>query len=545
MEAVLGVLAAMVISMLSVGGFVHWAKLGVQNVQTAAAASQLIVFDKAAAQYVQDNAATIASTATANTPVTITAAMLSSAGYLPQGFTALNPWRQLYEVQVLQPTSGQLQALVTGQGGAAVSDPKQLMQVAAQAAAGGGGYIPYNDQMGDASMSPSNAYGAFGIWGPVSLADYTNPGAGHLASLLAFGNTQTNNDYLYRVQVPGHPELNAMQTDLSMTDTGGTKHNISGADVISAQSMQALSGGSLTTPSITTANGTVITWDQVPNGGVLSLKGANGTWVHLQSVNGTFTLVNSALTANLFTVDQSGNVVAAGSISAAGQIHATGTTSANCPSTGTCGVTSSDVYANNTVGVGPAGGSAAVQMSSNGDLTANDTIQAGSKVVLGTAFGSAVVGGSCSPNGEIAADADGSGQLLACQAGSWVAAGLPVGVVGSSCSIPGGLGQDNTGTGLVCQAGVWTLIQARMGSWVMMGSYYTQNGWWVPKPVCTGGSSPRILVGFGGTNTVNNSGTVNQSATDLGNGNWRVNILDGWGNGLPGYTLAQTYCAFD
>ncbi|WP_204278965.1 shufflon system plasmid conjugative transfer pilus tip adhesin PilV, partial [Klebsiella aerogenes] len=66
-------------------------------------------------------------------------------------------------------------------------------------------------------MSPSNANGAFGAW-QVNLgaSGFTNAGSGHVANLLAFTSQQSNANYLYRVSVPGHPELNAMQTDLSM-----------------------------------------------------------------------------------------------------------------------------------------------------------------------------------------------------------------------------------------------------------------------------------------------------------------------------------------
>ena len=534
MDAVVGYIIALTLSMLGVVGFEGWAKIGVQNVQTAAAASQLLVFDKAASQYVQDNASVLASTATSAVPVTVTPAMLVTAGYLPGGFSGTNPFGQTWQLQVLQPTSGHLQSLVTSQGGRAISNVTQLLQIAAQAGAQGG-FVPYANQSGDATMSPANAYGAFGAW-KISLANYANPGAGHIASLLAFTGAQANSSYLYRVAVPGQPQLNAMQTDLSMTDVGGTAHNITGANQISAQSLVALSDGGLGTPSVSMANGHVLAWNNVPEGGVLQLVDKSGTNVFVEAFNGMFRLVNSPFNAQLFSVDQSGNVVAAGDISTPQQIHAMGTTRASCPAGWGCGVTTWDMYANGSVGVGPAGGPISAQINNNGNISTISTILPGAVATLG---------GACSPNGLIAASANGSGQLLSCQAGVWVAAGLPVGVFGNACSVPGQLGQDSGGTGLVCQGGVWDAVQHRTGAWALMGSYYAQNGWWVQKPTCITNSVPRILVTFGGTNTVNNSGTVNQSATDLGNGYWRVNLLDGYGNGLPGYTLAQTYCAYD
>ena len=59
----------------------------------------------------------------------------------------------------------------------------------------------------------------------------------------------------------------------------------------------------------------------------------------------------------------------------------------------------------------------------NGYVGTTDTFTVGSRVILGTAFGAANVGWGCSPNGAIAANANGSGQVLACQGGSWQAMG--------------------------------------------------------------------------------------------------------------------------
>ncbi|SAL05229.1 type IV pilus biosynthesis protein [Caballeronia calidae] len=243
MVSFIATLVSIVISMLMFTGFVQWAQAGVANVMTAAAASQQVVIDKAAQQYVQDNGLTIAALATASTPTTISAQTLINAGYLPSGFSTTNVFGQLWQLQVLQPSSGVLQSVVFSTGGRAISDTRHLVQIAAQAGAQGG-FVPYAGQNGSASMSASNAYGAYGAW-TVPLTGFTNPGSGHLFSLLAFTNTQTNNSYLYRVQVANHPELNEMQTDLGMTDTGGTKHNVTGAATVTADTLQNSGGGQL------------------------------------------------------------------------------------------------------------------------------------------------------------------------------------------------------------------------------------------------------------------------------------------------------------
>ena len=49
-------------------------------------------------------------------------------------------------------------------------------------------------------------------------------------------------------------------------------------------------------------------------GGTIQLMGNNGTNIYLENLNGTFRLVNSPWTAQLFYVDQSGNTVAAGNV---------------------------------------------------------------------------------------------------------------------------------------------------------------------------------------------------------------------------------------
>lgn len=513
MDAIVGFIAALTLSMLSLVGFSHYAQMGVKNVQTAALASQNRIMNQAVSQYVEDNAAALSSTLPVGgtTPQTISLATLQAAGYLPASFAATNPFGQTWQAQVLQPTAGQLQTIVEATGGSAITDTAQLTGAAAQVGAEGG-FVPYADQGGDASMQPTVAAGAYGAWKiNLSGSGFTNPGSGHPVSLLAFTNLQTNANYLYRVQIPGQPQLNAMQTDLSMTGSNGVKNNLTGANVISAQSLAALNDGTQAVPSVTMANGKVVSWHQVGAGGVLGLVGDNGQAVYLESNNGTFSLVNSALGANLMTVDQSGNVVAAGSGAFGGNVTAGGN-----------GAFGGSVTA---AGVGTFGGSVTTagyyQFSGSGAVKAS----------------------TCSTTGAMAQNADGSGQILSCQQGLWLPAGVAIGSVGQSCSTQGGIGQDTSGNGLICQSGAWEPVQARMGAWAMEGSYYTQNGSVVSKPTCLNGATPSIIITPGAANTVNSSGSVNFYATDNGS-SWTVNMVDGNGNALQGYALSQTYCGY-
>jgi hypothetical protein len=100
--------------------------------------------------------------------------------------------------------------------------------------------------------------------------------------------------------------------------------------------------GNLTVPgTLTAAGGRVVAWNQVTQGGVLQLQGANDTNIYLQSLNGKFRLVNSPFTSEIFSVDQSGNVVASGRVTAGEyvQINGTATEGASCSPDGLVGRT--------------------------------------------------------------------------------------------------------------------------------------------------------------------------------------------------------------
>lgn len=89
-----------------------------------------------------------------------------------------------------------------------------------------------------------------------------------------------------------------------------------------------------------------------------------------------------------------------------------------------------DVNAQNALTVGPASGyggnwgaNSAGNSSQTGNAYVGGQVTANYDATLGTAGGSANIGWGCSPNGAIAANANGSGQVLACQGGSWQAMG--------------------------------------------------------------------------------------------------------------------------
>lgn len=231
MSAVLGVLFAVLFGMAAMPALIKYEQTGADNAKVAATAQQLKQMDDAVQGFVQTNFATIKTTATASVPYGISVAALQTAGYLPAGFASLNPYGQTWAAQVLQPSAGNLQALVLSSGGIAIGATK-LAQIASQTGSQGG-FVPYAGQFAIApgtGMSNANAYGVYGGW-QVSLIGYTNPGSGHLVGLNYFNNGSLTNSYLYRNAVPGNPGLNTMNTPLIMAavQTTGSACTTAGA----------------------------------------------------------------------------------------------------------------------------------------------------------------------------------------------------------------------------------------------------------------------------------------------------------------------------
>ncbi|CAJ4320071.1 type IV prepilin [Burkholderia pseudomallei] len=397
----LGVLIVAGLIMPSVWGWLSDDADNKLNRATADHDKQVVL---AAAQYIKDNYAAVLASATASTPATITVPMLQSQ--YPQmfatGFSANNPYAQTVTVRAYQPTAGTLDTIIVTSGGQAISAGN--MRKIAQLVGGAGGYI--------STTNPTIANGSYGAWGPKTIQN--SPGAGHMVYSLMFQNGSLVTDYLYRKAVPGHPELNNMQTDLGLTDTSGTPHNVTGANLISSQSLQSLANGAYGAPSVSLANGKVISFNQVPEGGVLGLVGANGQAIYLESLNGTFRLVNSPWNAQLFSVDQGGNVVANGSITTN-----SGNVNLNANGAAVLGAGQLEVNANGPLYLNPwsggqtivGGGGGSGQLVVTGRLYANEYIQPN---------GWAAQGGGCSPNGLIANSGNGP---LFCQSGVWVPAG--------------------------------------------------------------------------------------------------------------------------
>ena len=191
---------------------------GVTFMQQRVAADHLQQVTKASSLYVRKHQTSLLASAKPATGPMVTVADLVSDKLLPAGFASVNLWKQSYQIHIRQPEPSALQAIILTTGGKKVDDSFANVTVpgAALAMGGAAGYIPRGALGGQNS---SMLLGTGGGWA-VSLPSVgiTSPGPGHLGSLSSFDSSSIGQDYLYRVAVPGAPELNAMQTDLDMTE---------------------------------------------------------------------------------------------------------------------------------------------------------------------------------------------------------------------------------------------------------------------------------------------------------------------------------------
>ena len=364
----------------------------------------------AAQEYIQQNYAAVEAAATATTPAAITVAMLENTGMLPTSVSATNPYGQTWQVQVLQPTAGNLQALVLSTGGNAIPQ-SQAPAIAAQTGQQGG-FIPYSGQYG--TMAPTIAEGAYGGWS-VSMTGYANPGAGHLASLVAFTNGNLENDYLYRVAVPGDPAVNTMQTNINM----GT-NSITNATSYATTNNQVLAQNETngTAQVQTTAgDGKSTATLYSPDGGSSSVSTQADTGkdeAYLTSAPDADGSVAVGPEGDAESLDYNGTLFS-------GVNGADGSGATFLDGGGTAAILMESPNHNNDLQVQISNSGSELVLQTNGTAAnppffADSTGEAGVSKQLDLPVNQRI-GGSCSPNGAIAAAA--TGTLLSCVGGVW------------------------------------------------------------------------------------------------------------------------------
>lgn len=229
-----------------------------ERLKIAATAQQMQIFAKGVKDFVKDNYPYLVSggngltPASANQPTVLTVhtlqstpdpntGQLSATRYLPAGFQNQNPYQQTLCALVLQPKPNELYTLVITENldpqAKAINDVDLGLLVAAMGAHGGGIY----------RVAPTKARGALGRWEfdlntdpvgqffknaqsnclaeakPLKLLDPNQPGGRPLMAL--WFAEDTSSAFLYRDEVPGHPELNTMQTDLRFKPDEDPSHN--------------------------------------------------------------------------------------------------------------------------------------------------------------------------------------------------------------------------------------------------------------------------------------------------------------------------------
>lgn len=212
MSEVIGLLFAILIATVMIPKLSSYSQDANDNTRMAATAEQHKVFIDASTQYIKQYSANLQAQATATTPAVVTVPMLQSVKLLNGAFNSVNPYGQTWQTQVLQPSAGNLQALVVSTGGTTMNDKtaSKIAGLVGQA----GGLVPKNDS-GIYPGGAANAYGSFSGW-VLPTANYTSVSGGHLAALISFNNGQLSSNYLYRNAVAGQPQLNRMGTDLDL-----------------------------------------------------------------------------------------------------------------------------------------------------------------------------------------------------------------------------------------------------------------------------------------------------------------------------------------
>lgn len=212
----LGALAIFAILLPSLVGL---AQMGFTRSEQRLAAEHLGQVMEASGNYVRKHQATLSSQASAGGGPEISVADLITDGQLMRGFQNRNIWGQSYRIYIRKPKDDDLTAVVLTSGGYTRPSKKFTNSVAPGAAllvGGAGGFVPSGDIRG---QNAGTLHGAGAGW-IVSLADLgiPSPGPGHLGGLTNYDPTSLGQDQLYRVAVPGQPELNEMWTELDMTD---------------------------------------------------------------------------------------------------------------------------------------------------------------------------------------------------------------------------------------------------------------------------------------------------------------------------------------
>lgn len=210
--------ALVMISMITLVLVPLWLR-GQTGIEQAHVAHHLREINKATERYVKRHYDTLLSAASVSSGPRITIAQLIEDGQLPEGFQDTNVWNQTYEIYVRRPHENTLNTVILTTGGREHKEGSSFGTLTVPGAAsqlgGPGGFIPTGDITG---QTPGTLFGSSGNYIlDLAALGIASPGPGHLGAYSAFDEYDLGTDYLYRGEVPGHPEYNQMTTELDMT----------------------------------------------------------------------------------------------------------------------------------------------------------------------------------------------------------------------------------------------------------------------------------------------------------------------------------------
>jgi hypothetical protein len=187
-------------------------QMGANYQKKTSVARHFMTVQQAAVDYGKRNSHVLLPQVTKTSGPSVTIANLQSAGCLPARYSATNAWKQGYSIVARKDDTGALAMVVmtTGGRGHSAKEPDFAnIQVPETAALAKAGFVPVD--------KATVLRGAYQGW-EVTLASMGLTGTpGHLGAISTLSASDIGQDFLYRVAVPGRPELNAMQTSLNMS----------------------------------------------------------------------------------------------------------------------------------------------------------------------------------------------------------------------------------------------------------------------------------------------------------------------------------------
>ena len=192
---------------------------GSRMAEQAQAAWHIKTVNDATERYIKQNYETLLSSSSASSGPQITIEDLLDADLLPEGFQDSNVWGQSYEIYIRRPQDNTLSSVILTTGGREHEEGDSFATLSVPGAAlrigGAGGFVPPGDMAGQSADTLHGTAGGYVL--DLASIGIASPGPGHLGMYSAFDDYDLGTDYLYRTEVPGHPEYNQMETSLDMT----------------------------------------------------------------------------------------------------------------------------------------------------------------------------------------------------------------------------------------------------------------------------------------------------------------------------------------